>query len=202
MLPTLNSRFSAQCAATRLRRLKREDGGALVEYALVFIVFMTIVFGIVGFGQALYAYHFVSNAAREATRYAAVRGFTCANDQNGGSCQASNSASGITGPTTQADITAYVASITPQGINSSDVTATACGVSGASMCSASSSDNFCVVGNANYLALNYPGCIVQVTISYPFNFDVPLLPKSSTTTAPCTKPGLCLSSSSDMTIVH
>src|SRR5690348_7145449 len=62
-----------------------EKGSTLVEFALVFMLLMTMMLGIVNFGRALYAYHFVSNAARSATRWAAVNGNTCTND---GSCTA------------------------------------------------------------------------------------------------------------------
>src|ERR1700751_129670 len=90
--------------AARSVRLKDERGATLVEFAFVLIIFMTILFGIVGFGHALYAYHFVSHPAREAARYAAVRGSTCGND---GRCATTNSASGTAGPTTNADLQTY-----------------------------------------------------------------------------------------------
>ena len=51
-----------------------ECGSGLVEYAIVFMILITMLLGIVDFGRALYAYHFVYNAAREDTRYAMVRG--------------------------------------------------------------------------------------------------------------------------------
>ena len=63
-------------ATRRLPLLKGECGSSLVEYAIVFMVFMTMLLGIADFSRALYAYHFVSSAAREATRYAIVRGCT------------------------------------------------------------------------------------------------------------------------------
>jgi len=60
---------------TRRRALLLEErGSGLVEYAIVFMIFMTMLLGIADFGRALYAYHYVSSAARDATRYAMVRG--------------------------------------------------------------------------------------------------------------------------------
>jgi Flp pilus assembly protein TadG len=53
-----------------------ESGSSLVEYALIFALFITMLLGIADFSRALYAYHFVSSQAREATRYAMVRGCT------------------------------------------------------------------------------------------------------------------------------
>jgi Flp pilus assembly protein TadG len=57
-----------------LRLLKSERGSGLVEYAVITILFMTMLLGIADFSRALYAYHFVSSQAREAARYAMVRG--------------------------------------------------------------------------------------------------------------------------------
>jgi Flp pilus assembly protein TadG len=65
-----------QMAAQRARLLRGDRGSALVEYALVFILLMTMLLGVAEFGRALYAYHFVSSAAREGARYAMVRGCT------------------------------------------------------------------------------------------------------------------------------
>lgn len=60
-------------ATLALRLVRNESGSGLVEYALVFLAFMTMLLGVADFGRAMYAYHFVSSAAREATRYAIVR---------------------------------------------------------------------------------------------------------------------------------
>lgn len=56
------------------RLLKSECGSGLVEYAVIVILFMSMLLGIADFSRALYAYHFVSSQAREAARYAMVRG--------------------------------------------------------------------------------------------------------------------------------
>ena len=46
----------------------------LVEFGLSTLFFLVLVFGIMEFGRAVHAYHFVDYAARAATRYAIVRG--------------------------------------------------------------------------------------------------------------------------------
>jgi len=51
-----------------------ERGSAMIEAALVFSMLLTIMMGLVALGRDLLAYHFVSYAAREATRYAEVHG--------------------------------------------------------------------------------------------------------------------------------
>jgi Flp pilus assembly protein TadG len=159
-----------------------EKGSMMLEFALTVALFLVMLFGIVDFGRALYTYHFLSNAAREATRYAAVRGSTCGDD---GSCATSNSASGTAGPTTLTDIQDYVTSITPPGIGSSQITTTACGIQGGTKC-ADSTPAFCATTS------NEPGCTVQVKVSYPFGFLVPLVHSGSIT----------LSSTSEMIISH
>ncbi len=50
------------------------EGQTMTEFALVIPVFLVVVFAMMYFAEAVYAYSYVSYAAREATRYAAVRG--------------------------------------------------------------------------------------------------------------------------------
>ncbi|HET7214739.1 MAG TPA: TadE/TadG family type IV pilus assembly protein [Terriglobia bacterium] len=83
-----------------------EIGSAVLEFGLVVVMFFMFVFGVMDFGRALYTYHFVSNAACEATRYAIVRG------------------SSSTNPVTASDIQAYVKSITPEGVDPNQLTIT------------------------------------------------------------------------------
>jgi len=87
------------------RASRRNDrGAAMLEFGLVMVVFFGFVFGVMDFGRAVYTYHFVSNAACEATRYAIVRGATS------------------TDPATPTDVANYVKAITPLGVNPSDIT--------------------------------------------------------------------------------
>jgi Flp pilus assembly protein TadG len=185
-------------------RRRDERGASLVEYAFVLILFLTVIFGISGFGHALFVYHHINNAAKEATRYAAVRGSTCNVTPSAAesSCTTSNSASSISGPTTIADVKAFVASITPQSIDSTQFTYSICGVSDSAAC-ASSGPEICTkkVGSLPATA-DYPGCTVSVQIAYVYTFAFPLLPSVTTKTSPCTTAGLCLSSQSEMIIVH
>jgi Flp pilus assembly protein TadG len=176
----LAAEFPAECAGKGLRRLKGECGSTLIEYALVLILFLTMLFGIMGFGLALYAYHFVSNEAKEAARWAAVNGSTCADD---GSCNGTNGMSD--GPASEADIQNYVNNHVPMGIDSSKVkvtwpnSATGCPTIGPclSVCATTP---------------DAPGCTVQVTVSYDFHFIFPLIDSNP----------LTLSSTSEMVIAH
>jgi Flp pilus assembly protein TadG len=60
-----------------MRQIRSEEGANLVEFAISAAVFFAILIGAFEFSWAAYAYHYVSDAAREATRYAIVRGSDC-----------------------------------------------------------------------------------------------------------------------------
>jgi len=147
-LRTLTSCLAPRCAARGLPRLKGEDGNSLLEYAPVCILFTTMLFGVCGFGLALYAYHFVSHAAREATRWAAVNGFTCTSDM---SC---------TAPATATDIQNHVTQLTPPGIDPKKLTVNPSWPSTTGICATES---------------NEPGCTVEVQVSYSYSFILPLV---------------------------
>lgn len=157
-----------------------ERGATLVEYALSLIFTLTLFLGIMGFGHALYAYHFVNNSAKEATRWAAVNGANCSYDSSCNGTAPMNS-----GPASASDINTYVMNHIPAGIDPTKVTTSACGTQGGAVC-AVSTPTFCAT------TPNAPGCTVQVTVSYSYNFIFPLLPSGP----------IAMSSSSDMVIVH
>ncbi len=60
-----------------MKRFRNEEGSTLVEFALCSAVLFMSLFGVFGLCGALYTYNFVAEAAREATRYALVRGSAC-----------------------------------------------------------------------------------------------------------------------------
>jgi Flp pilus assembly protein TadG len=155
-----------------------------VEYAIVLLLLFTMLFGICCFGHALYAYHFVSHAAKSAARWAAVNGSTCASD---GSCTFTNGAQ-------QPDVRCYVkggtgcptAGIVPPGIDPGKLTVNA------SWCTATGCPGSVTPSSVCTTTNNSPGCPVEVTVSYQFSFIFPLV-----SSAPLT-----LSSSSEMVIAH
>jgi Flp pilus assembly protein TadG len=145
----------------------REEGGTLVEFALVLVLFLTVLFGIMEFSRFMYTYHFVSNAAREATRYAVVRGSTWKATSCGGvtstlCCDAAGT-----------DVTDFVTSITPPGITSDSLTVTTTWPGTAP----SGAKGKCTTTNG----VNSPGCLVEVEVSYPFTFILPFISKSTFT---------------------
>ena len=59
----------------RVLTLRRnEHGNALIELAIVGVLFFTLVLGIMEFGRAIWMYGTVAHLAREGARYAIVRG--------------------------------------------------------------------------------------------------------------------------------
>ena len=63
---------------SKVRQLRGEErGNALVEFAIVLAVLLSLLFGIIDVGRALYAYDWLYNAARQTTRWAMVRGTFC-----------------------------------------------------------------------------------------------------------------------------
>jgi hypothetical protein len=56
------------------RRLLKQRGGAFVELALCITLFITILWGVMSFAHAVFAYNNVAFLAREGSRWAAVRG--------------------------------------------------------------------------------------------------------------------------------
>ena len=189
----------------QFRNRRTQRGTAMVEFAFIFIVLITLMFAIMGFGHVLYAYHFVNNEAKEATRWASVNGSNCGLDS---SCNGAGYMNN--GPASAANVNTYVQNHVPPGIDPTKVSISACGVAGGAAC-ATSTPQVCTTtvgtgGAAVGPIPNYPGCTVQVTVNYPFQFPFALLntliPVATQTTAPCTKPGICLSSTSDTIIAH
>src|SRR5258707_7977939 len=86
--------------------VRGDEGATLVEMAIVCSVLMAMLFGIFEISMALFSYHFVSAAAREATRFAIVRGANCTTNVNTSYCSpySGNTTTGADG----SDIANYV----------------------------------------------------------------------------------------------
>ena len=133
---------------------RSENGQTIVELSLCFSILLSAVFGIIYFCFALYSYNYVSEASREATRWAMVRGSkSCTYNSNLSFCNA-----------TAPQITTYVKGL--GGVDPSQLTVTpqwCAAVSGAPGTWAA-----CAAGTANT-----PGNEVQVQVQYNFPLDVP-----------------------------
>lgn len=158
-----------------LRRFLREEGGSkLAEFALVVTLLFMLIIGILDCSIALYAHHFVSWAAEEGTRYAAVRGADWTSDCStsappgftiGYDCNASAS-----------DIQNYVQSLAPPGLVPSSITVNTTSTFVWPGTTPDCSTAPCTGCSTN---TNSQGCFVRVQVTYPFTFTMPLLPQSS-----------------------
>lgn len=84
----------------------------MVEFAVGASVLLTTLFGIISLSFALYSYNFVAEAAREASRYAIVRGADC--DTSMSDC-----------PITSAEVNTYVQGLSYPGIAATNLTGSA-----------------------------------------------------------------------------
>ncbi len=138
-------------------RVRDDRGSSILETALSMVIFLTFVFGVIEVGFALYSYHFISEAAREGTSYAIVRGSSL-----GMNCTAP-------GPPTcvaqSSDIQAYVKNLGFPGINPGNMTVTP-------SWSAYPAGGACTPSTA----CNNPGNLVKVTVQYNFPLTVPFVP--------------------------
>jgi Flp pilus assembly protein TadG len=150
-------------AATRLpRRQQLEDsecGSAVLETALSMIVLLTFLFGIMESCLMLYTYHFISEAAREGTRYAVVRGSTA-----GPACTAPGQATcQAQGGNDTGDIATYVKGLSFPGIDPSHMTV-------------NSAWSVYTGGTTCGTPCNSPGNLVTVTVIYNFPLTIPFVP--------------------------
>lgn len=136
-----------------------EQGATLVEFALCAMVLFAMLFGSLQISLALFSYNFVSEAAREATRYAIVRGSQCTGMPD---CNA-----------TSAQIQAYVQTLNYPGINVSNLTATATWLS-ATGGPPNTTWVACTAGPG--ITCNAPGNAVNVVVTYTFPVNIPLVP--------------------------
>jgi Flp pilus assembly protein TadG len=168
----------------------RERGSAILEFGLIAVVLFAFIFGIIDFGRALFTYHFVANAAREGARYASVRGYACG--------QNSEFAGSMECPASQITIQTYVqGEASGSGLNQNFLNVTANWYP-----QVKSPNNPSVCQQYN----TYPGCMVQVKVTYPFSFILPLMPKGTCSVqnnSGTTNTGnICITSTSEMVITQ
>ncbi|MBV8437568.1 MAG: pilus assembly protein [Silvibacterium sp.] len=164
--PSTSSRKTLRTPLGRLLRSARsEHGQATVEIAFASVVLFCFVIGIMQVSRGIYVYNFVSEAAREAARYAMVRGSTsCANTPSLTNCNTSSST----------NIQTYVQGRNYPGMVSSSLTATA-----TYLCASASQPTTWSTCTTN--PHNAPGNVVKVVVSYPFTLSVPFYSGASFT---------------------
>ena len=108
-----------------------------------------MMFGIIDCGRALYTYHFVSNVAREATRWASVRSATCVSALSDCPVERRNNLQ-----------TAFRGNLSNMGLDPQKVTFTTSWVVPPGVGAAA-----CPTAN-----LNKVGCMVHVDVTYTYTF--------------------------------
>jgi len=73
----MKASYSAKIVPTFRWATRGEEGGSLVEMAISCLILIPILFGIIQLSIGLYCYHYAADAAREASRFAIVRGANC-----------------------------------------------------------------------------------------------------------------------------
>ena len=142
------------------RGLRDEDGTSLVETAVSISIVLLLLLGVFDFAVGFYSYHYVSDAAREATRWAMVRGSkSCTNTPSLTDCGA-----------TSDKVRTYVKNLGYPGINPSNLTVTTTWLcTGTYSGTAGQSWGACDEG----VTQNAPGNQVQVKVVYTFPFYIP-----------------------------
>lgn len=134
----------------------------MVETAFACTIFLAMLIGVFQMMLALYAFHFVADAAREASRYAIVRGSTsCTNTPALSNCNA-----------TSDQIQAYIRGLKYPGIKSDNLTVTTTWKTASTTIPTTWST--CSSGTCNA-----PGNQVKVVVTYAFPFSVPFVPRST-----------------------
>jgi Flp pilus assembly protein TadG len=156
-------------APTTFRRMVTvatgESGSTLLETALSIMILLTFIFGIMEVCLAAYTYHFISEAAREATRYAIVRGSSFTTN-----CTAPTVANCTAqGGNNTGDIATYVQNLNFPGIDPNKMTVNSTWLN--------SDGTACGIGPT----CKDPGEQVQVTITYNFPLSVPFVPVNTWT---------------------
>lgn len=150
-------------------RVGKQKGASTLEFAFVItLILFPLIFGIIDFSRAMYAYHWVSNASREGARWASVRGTNCTVLTGG--C-----------PAAASDVAIYVRSTKAPGMYSV-------------ACNGGSNNPGCIAVTTTWVNTNTgglsgpdctnggadpvnqtPGCIVKVQVNYIYPFSLPFL---------------------------
>jgi Flp pilus assembly protein TadG len=158
--PASQSTFALPCG----RFVELESGSTILEFSLAFTLLVFCALGIIECSVAVYADHFVANAAKAATRYAMVRG----SSWRGGACSTYNSFDCTAGSD---DVSNFVKSTVTAGIDPTRLAVTT------TWPGTDPSGNACDTTNG----ANSPACVVSVQVSYSFNFLLPFFPVNGLT---------------------
>ena len=137
------------------RRVRSEGGASVVEFALSCVILFPLMFGVLILCMALYSYLYISDAAREGSRYAMVRGSRCPTYTGFPSAC----------PASAGDVQNYVRGLGFPGIKPSNLTVTATW----------SADNGATWSSTD-TSHNAAGDLVRVSITYQYFLSIPYVP--------------------------
>ena len=170
-MPVAITRIGRRLQQLAKHRLLREETGAeLVEAALASLILFSVLIAIVGFSLAMYYYHYVSYAAAEGARFAAVRGTTATT--NCSTVAPPNFVQKFNCEASSTDVQNYVQSLFSPATVDPNVSVTTTYTQTTPSCSSSCS------------ACSDPeaaGCYVKVVVSYQPSIFVPLIQTLSPT---------------------
>lgn len=156
-------------------RLRGDRGSTLVETALSITILLVLVIGIMDACLMVYSYHFISNAAREGTRYAIVRGNTWTQPpwNYTGTCGSYTDAGCVA---TIANIQDYVKSLTFPGIDASNITVTPTSYIAYGDTSNCETSSGTPPSSGSPPICNARGNVIQVNVRYRFATFIPFVP--------------------------
>jgi Flp pilus assembly protein TadG len=159
-------------------KLRCDQGGSLVEMAISSLILITLLFGLVEFSFAYFTSNVVSQAAREATRYASIRGYNSCTYATSTfpNCNLGPDATGTSDAATA--IQSYLISRNYPLTGNLQVVANWYSPTGGTPNAWTLSCNTAIDGNTtsplNGDACNYPGHAVQVQVSIAFPLSLPI----------------------------
>lgn len=162
-------------------RLRREEGASLVEFAFSLGIFLLLTLGIMYVCMALFSYEYVDFAAREGVRWAIVRGSDCYLSSSMPGCDSSATETATEIKQSKTDIQNYVKGLNYPIVNPSQLNVN---VQWYSFSYVNDTAQWTLCDPANpptNTECNDPGNEVQVTTSYPLDFNIPFFGNFSPT---------------------
>ena len=162
-------------------KLQQEDGASLIEASVSIAVFLSLILGVIQILMALYAYNFVSDAAREGTRYAVIRGEdSCYPNPSFPNCNLQpSSIKSNTNPNTN-PVLSYVDSFRYPGLDEKNLSAVVTWWVASQTPNGHTSWTIPCTGKVDDKgnACNAEGNAVRVVVTYSFPLSIPLMHKS------------------------
>lgn len=153
-----------------------EGGASLVEMAIAVSIYLSLFFGVIEISLALYAYNFVSDAAREATRYTVIRGAdSCYPNSAFPNCNLQPSSITSTTNPSGNPVLQYIESLQYPGLSANNLSATVTWWVATQNSSGNTSWTTACTGSvdANGNACNAEGNAVKVVVTYNFPLSIP-----------------------------